>query len=185
MGLTPLAGLPGATRSGDVDPSLVFHFTHDAGGLSPLSTRDMHLTTAEEVLNKKSGWRAIAGTTDFGEISDRAEEGDEACKLAFDIFVDRILGFVGSYFVKLGGEVDALVFAGGIGEKGGQLRSAIVSRLECLGFGLDAEANAKELGDEVVVEMSGKGAVHRVLVCQTDEQFEMARQCVEDAGSLN
>lgn len=175
MGLTPLAGLPGATRSGDVDPSLVFHFTHDAGKLSPLSTKDMHLTTAEEILNKKSGWQAITGTTDFGAISSRAEEGDEACKLAFDIFVDRILGFVGNYYVKLGGEVDALVFAGGIGEKGGRLRAAIVSRLACLGFELNASTSGQNLGDEGVVEISNNTSKHKVLVCQTDEQAEMAR----------
>ncbi|MGG6495032.1 UNVERIFIED_CONTAM: acetate kinase, partial [Bacteroidetes bacterium 56_B9] len=101
MGLTPLAGLPGATRSGDVDPSLIFHFTHDAGKLSPSSTKDMSITQAEEILNKKSGWSVMTGTTDFGVISKKAEEGDEKCKLAFEVFVDRILGFVGSYYVKL------------------------------------------------------------------------------------
>ena len=55
MGLTPLAGLPGATRSGDVDPSLIFHFTHDAGKLSPNSTKELHITQAEQILNKESG----------------------------------------------------------------------------------------------------------------------------------
>lgn len=184
MGLTPLAGLPGATRSGDVDPSLVFHFTHDAGKLSPLSSKDMHLTTAEEILNKKSGWQAMTGTTDFGTIISKAEQGDENCKLAFDVFVDRILGFIGSYYVKLGGQVDALVFAGGIGEKGAQLRSVISAQLECLGFEIDASANSKKLRAEVVLEVSRKAAKHKVLVCQTDEQYEMARQCVKGAESF-
>lgn len=167
-----------------MDPSLVFHFTHEAGKPSPLSTKDMHLTTAEEILNKKSGWQAITGTTDFGAISAKAEEGDEACKLAFDLFVDKILGFVGNYYVKLGGQVDALVFAGGIGEKGTQLRSAISSQVRCLGFELDASANSKKLADEVVVDISTNAAKHKILVCQTDEQSEMARQCVQDAESF-
>ncbi|OQN97986.1 hypothetical protein B0A48_16291 [Cryoendolithus antarcticus] len=108
MGLTPLSGLPGATRSGDVDPSLIFHFTHDASKPSPGSSEAMHVTQAEMILNKESGWKALTGTTDFGEVSKRAEEGDEMAKLAFEVFVDRVVGFVGSYYVKLGGKVDAL-----------------------------------------------------------------------------
>lgn len=179
MGLTPLAGLPGATRSGSVDPSLVFHFTHNAGKPSPISTKEMHLTTAEEILNKKSGWQAITGTTDFGVISSKAEQGDEKCKLAFDIVIDRIVGYVASYYVKLGGKVDALVFAGGIGEKGVQLRTAVVDKVKCLGFELDSGKNAKP-EDKIVTGIGGSGSKHGILVCQTDEQTEMARQCVRD-----
>lgn len=137
MGLTPLSGLPGATRSGDVDPSLVFHFTHDAGRPSPGSTKDVHVTQAEMILNKQSGWKALTGTTDFGEVSSRAEEGDEKAKLAFDTFVDRLVGYVGAYYVKLGGEVDGLVFAGGIGEKGSKLREEVVRKVHCLGFEIE------------------------------------------------
>jgi acetate kinase len=180
MGLTPLAGLPGATRSGSIDPSLVFHYTHDAGKPSPLSSKEMHITTAEEILNKKSGWRALTGTTDFGAITTRAQRGEPESKLAFDIFVDRILGFVGGYYVRLGGEVDALVFAGGIGEKGAALRRAVVGQAKCLGFVLDEERN-ENVGEDVVEEISAKESRHRVLVCKTDEQLEMARGVVEDA----
>ncbi|MCJ1244505.1 hypothetical protein MMC30_001703 [Trapelia coarctata] len=172
MGLTPLAGLPGATRSGSVDPSLIFHFTHDAGRPSPSSTKEMHISTAEEILNKKSGWKALTGTTDFGRIS---SSSSPECKLAFDIFIDRILGFVGSYYVKLQGQVDALVFAGGIGEKGASLRSAIVAKCKCLGFEIDEERNGRKVED--VVADIGREGTGRVLVCRTDEQFEMARGC--------
>ncbi|KAK4502907.1 hypothetical protein PRZ48_006334 [Zasmidium cellare] len=183
MGLTPLAGLPGATRSGDVDPSLIFHFTHDAGKLSPSSTKDMSITQAEDILNKKSGWQVLTGTTDFGVISSKAEQGDEKCKLAFDILVDRLLGFVGSYYLKLGGEVDALVFAGGIGEKGASLRRAIVEKARCLGFELNDGKNEKP-SDDVVVSIGKEGSKHGILVCSTDEQVEMATQCARDADKL-
>ena len=152
--------------------SLIFHFTHDAGRLSPSSTKEMHISTAEEILNKKSGWKALTGTTDFGKISSSSAP---ECKLGFDIFLDRILGFVGSYYVKLDGNVDAIVFAGGIGEKGARLRSAIMEKCKCLGFELDEERNGRKIED-VVVDI-GKGARGRVLVCKTDEQFEMARGC--------
>lgn len=121
---------------------------------------------AEEILNKKSGWKALTGTTDFGKIS---SSSDPHCKLAFEIFVDRIIGYIGSYYVKLDGQVDALVFAGGIGEKAILLRTRIVEKCSCLGFELDKESNEKRI--EEIVQDIGKGdARHRTLVCQTDEQ---------------
>ena len=181
MGLTPLAGLPGATRSGDIDPSLIFHFTNTAGDLAPGRTGDMHITTAEQILNKESGWKALTGTTDFGTITSKAQSGDEKCQLAFDILVDRLVGYIGSYYVKLGGDVDALVFAGGIGEKGAEIREAVVRKVRFLGFDLDPVKN-KEIGKDVVEEVSRERAQHRVLVCRTDEQGEMARELGEFVG---
>ncbi len=88
--------------------------------------------------------------------------------MAFEIFVDRILGFIGSYYVKLEGKVDALVFAGGIGEKAALLRKRILESCKCLGFEIDDEKNDKAIED--VVQDIGKEARHRSLVCQTDEQ---------------
>lgn len=183
MGLTPLSGLPGATRSGDVDPSLIFHFTHDAGQPSPASSKELHVTRAEEILNKQSGWKALAGTTDFGEVSKKAEEGDEKAKLAFDVFVDRLVGYVGGYFVKLEGEVDALVFAGGIGEHGVQLREAVGRKVKCLEFEVDGQRN-KNVGKGDVEEISKEGSGKKVLVCKTDEQEEMAEECAKEAEAL-
>ncbi|KAI1398770.1 acetate kinase [Hypoxylon fuscum] len=176
MGLTPLAGLPGATRSGSVDPSLVFHYASDVGKLSPNSTKELHISVAEEILNKQGGWKALTGTTNFGAIatSDKPE-----CQLAFDLFVNRVCGYVGSYFVALGGQVDALVFAGGIGEKSDRLRAAVVAQAACLGFEIDPDRNAAKVVD-VVQDVGRKGAAHRTLVCLTDEQFEMARGCADN-----
>ncbi|KAF4460811.1 acetate kinase [Fusarium albosuccineum] len=175
MGLTPLAGLPGATRSGSVDPSLVFHYASDVGKLSPASTKHLHISRAEEILNKESGWKSMTGTTNFGVV---AESDDPAHRLAFEIFVDRVSGFIGSYFVSLEGRIDALVFAGGIGEHSAKLRSAVVSRVACLGFALDDGRNKEPIKD-VVQELGSPDASQRVLVCQTDEQLEMARLCAE------
>lgn len=202
MGLTPLAGLPGATRSGNVDPSLVFHFASDADRPSPSSTKDMHITTAEEILNKKSGWKALTGTTDFGEIVSRAiipasqppssEEEKQLrsrCRLAYAIFVDRVAAFVGSYFVALHGQVDALVFAGGIGESSAALRSAVLEKVACLGFAVDEAKNERACpgtrggkGEDAsavadITSDTGDRGSMRTLVCWTDEQYEMARQC--------
>ncbi|KAL3428006.1 acetate kinase [Phlyctema vagabunda] len=176
MGLTPLAGLPGATRSGSVDPSLVFHYATNVGKLSPSSTKELHISRAEEILNKESGWKSLTGTTNFGTI---ATSEDPKCKLAFGIFVDRICNYVGSYYVTLHGKVDALVFAGGIGEKSDLLRKRVTEEAACLGFEIDDQANGKKIQD-VVQEVGKKDAKHRTLVCQTNEQFEMARYCAVD-----
>jgi acetate kinase len=100
-------------------------------------------------------------------------------KLAFDIFVDRILGYVGSYYVSLNGKVDALVFAGGIGEKSDLLRQRVTDEASCLGFEIDGELNGKKIED-VVQEVGKKGAKHKTLVCVTNEQFEMARYVAVD-----
>jgi len=195
MGLTPASGLPGATRSGNVDPSLVFHWTgarhegnedseEDVGRLSHEKTAgiDVRVTLAEELLNKKSGWKSLAGTTDFGEIVQKMKENkdkpDDLHVLAYDLFADRILGYLGSYFVKLGGKVDALVFAGGIGERSVELRETVIKAMDCLGFSLDDEKNkGVQEGDAKVVDITG-GSSRKTLVCWTDEQLEMARECV-------
>jgi acetate kinase len=183
MGLTPLSGLPGATRAGNVDPSLVFHYTHDAGKMSSSSSKDLHVTAAEEILNKKCGWKAMTGTSDFGEIIKRAkqaknyEDGDNgAAKLAFDLFIDRIVCYVGSYYLKLGGKVDALVFAGGVGERSTELREAVVSASACLGLKIDGTKKVQVGGgdSEVVADISASDTKIRVLVCHTDEQEQMA-----------
>ncbi|TGZ85486.1 acetate kinase-like protein [Ascodesmis nigricans] len=185
MGLTPLEGLPGATRSGLVDPSLVFHYTSKASNLSRESTKEMHISKAEMILNKEAGWKSMTGTTNFREVLKRAAEGDETCALAAEVFVDRIVGFMGSYWVKLGGEVDAIVFSGGIGEKSDELRLMVCEKLACLGVRLDERANRRAAeNDNAVVAISSERVSDResvkVLVCRTDEQHEMVWECVKD-----
>jgi acetate kinase len=165
MGLTPVSGLPGGSRSGDIDPSLIFHYTSDVAKLSPSSTKDLHISEAEDILNKQSGWKALTGTTDFSKIAD--ENAPDSHKLALNIFIDRIVGYIGNYFVKLNGQVDALVFAGGIGEKSALLRSRVVEKCACLGYMIDEGKNSQP-GEASVVEIGKEGKV-RTLVCVTDE----------------
>ncbi|PVF98370.1 acetate kinase [Serendipita vermifera] len=170
MSLTPLAGLPGATRSGSIDPTAILHLMNES--------KDSSVEHAENILNKQSGWKSLTGTSSFGDIVDSEEPNK---KLAFDIFVDRIIGFVGAYFVKLGGQVDALVFAGGIGEKSPQLRAAVANKCFCLGFNLnDVKNRSKDEEETSKTVRSIGGGPKQILVCQTDEQYEMAYQLMRD-----
>jgi len=86
--------------------------------------------------------------------------------------------------VTLNGKVDALVFAGGIGEKSDLLRKRVTEEATCLGFEIDEELNGKKIED-AVQDVGKKGAKHRTLVCRTDEQFEMARYCAIDEKLFN
>jgi acetate kinase len=177
MGLTPLEGLPGATRSGSIDPSLIFHYTSSAAKMSSSATEKIHITTAEEILNKQSGWKALTGTTDFGAVTKRASEGDEMSQLAIDIMVDRVVGYIGTYWVKMGGKVDALVFAGGIGEKGTEFREAVCDQISCLGVKMDGNKNGKvnDSEDEVIDISASRNP--QVLVIKTDEQVIFFKRC--------
>jgi acetate kinase len=162
----------------------VFHYAANVGKLSPTSTESLHISRAEEILNKESGWKSLTGTTDFGKI---ASSSDPKMKLAFDIFVDRICHYVGAYYLSLGGKVDALVFAGGIGEKSDRLRKRVSAQADCLGFKIDEDLNTKDIEgvDHVVQDVSQNGSSHKILVCQTNEQFEMARHCTKDEDIFN
>jgi acetate kinase len=122
----------------------------------------------------------LTGTTSFGDIA----ASEENKRLASDIFADRILDFVGAYYLKLESVVDALVFADGIGEKILQLREKVSKTCTCLEFELNQERNASE--DEVepkrTMRSIGSNKEKQILVCETEEQFEMARQCMSDTG---
>jgi acetate kinase len=102
-------------------------------------------------------------------------------KLAFDLLVDRILTYFGSFGLKLGGRVDALVFAGSVGEKSAELRAAVVQAGECLEYRLGAGRNEKAGdADGDVVEIGSYGQHGKVLLCHTGEQEEMARECASE-----
>lgn len=117
----------------------------------------------------------MTGSTDFSQIATE-NPATEKHKLAFDIFVDRIVGFIGSYFVKLDGQVDAIVFSGGVGEKNSMLRKTVAEKCGCLGFSVDEKANADGAAGKTatVVDVSQKpGQRPAVLICQTDEEVRM------------
>lgn len=148
-------------------------------------------------MNRKAGWNALAGTTDFGVVTANAELDDPSPevalrnpnRLAYDLVVDRILNYIGSYHLKLDGEVDAIVFAGGIGEKSARLRETLAKKIRCIGFEFLNEEKNETIGegtDEDVYSISIQGTERSVsdagrrgrrkeiLVCHTDEQVSLS-----------
>jgi acetate kinase len=171
MGLTPLEGLVMGTRSGDVDPAVIFHLTRVGG----MSTDEI-----DTLLNKKSGLIGLCGDNDMREIRRRVDEGDEQARLAFDIYIHRLKKYIGAYYAVLG-RVDAIAFTAGVGENAAPVREAAVAGLEELGLAVDADLNAAR-GDGPRL-VSPEGARVAVAVVPTDEELEIATQTYALVGA--
>ena len=170
MGLTPLEGLVMGTRSGDVDPGLLPYLVGQG------------MTTAEvdAMLNKSSGLMGLAGMTDMRDIDDAIAAGDEQADLALNIYVRRVVKYIGSYAAVLGG-MDALVFTAGVGENASSFRQRVITRLAGLGFQLDEEANA--VRSKEPREISKPDSAVKVLVIPTNEELAMARETLRVTGA--
>ncbi|MFE4976196.1 acetate kinase [Kitasatospora sp. NPDC056651] len=164
MGLTPLEGLVMGTRSGDIDPGVVFHL-HRVGGLS--------VDEIDDLLNRRSGLRGLCGENDMREIMHRADNGDQDAKLAFDAYVHRLRKYIGGYYAVLG-RVDAIAFTAGVGENAAPVRAAATAGLEGLGIAVDPELNSVRSGEARIIS-PGYARV-AVAVVPTDEELEIARQ---------
>ena len=158
MGLSPLEGLVMGTRSGNIDPAIVFHLHRVAG---------MPVDEIDDLLNKRSGLLGLCGDSDMREVLRRE---DPRAKLALDIYCGRIKSYVGAYFAMLGG-VDAITFTAGVGENSPVVRAKSLSDLEALGIAIDEDRNTK--GEAII---STDGAKVAVCVVPTDEELEIATQ---------
>ena len=164
MGLTPLEGLVMGTRSGDMDPAVIFHLMR-VGGMSA--------DEIDTLLNKRSGLIGLCGDNDMREIRRRVDAGDERARLAFDIYIHRLKKYIGAYYAVLG-RVDAVAFTAGVGENAAPVREAAVAGLEGLGLAVDGGLNAVR-GDEARL-ISPADARVAVAVVPTDEEMEIATQ---------
>ncbi|KAA6213913.1 acetate kinase [Streptomyces albofaciens JCM 4342] len=164
MGLTPLEGLVMGTRSGDIDPAVVFHLKRVAG---------MDADEIDVLLNKKSGLIGLCGDNDMREIRRRIDEGDERAALAFDIYIHRLKKYIGAYSAVLG-RVDAVAFTAGVGENAAPVREAAVKGLEELGLAVDADLNSVRSDEARLI--SPEYARVAVAVVPTDEELEIANQ---------
>jgi acetate kinase len=164
MGLTPLEGLVMGTRSGDLDPAVVFHLVRVAG---------MSLDEIDTLLNKRSGLLGLAGANDVREVLRRRAAGDDAARLAVEVYCHRIRRYIGAFLAVLG-EVHAVTFTAGVGERSAEIRAQALAGLAGLGITVDAGRNAAPAGGPRII--SPDGAAVAVCVVPTHEEREIARQ---------
>ena len=167
MGLTPLAGVPMGSRSGDIDPSIVTFLMEKEG----LSAKEM-----DNILNKKSGVYGISEVSvDFRDIEAEAADGDKNAQMALENFAYNVAQFVAKYAVSMGG-IDVLTFTAGVGEKGPESRKKICDYLKFLGVEIDDEKN-KIRNQEV--EISADTSKVKIHVVPTNEELLIARRAKE------
>ena len=172
MGFTPLAGLPMGTRSGDLDAGILEYLMNRYG---------YDIKEMLNILNKKSGVLGISGvSSDFRDLSDAAEQGNQRAELAVDAFNYGVKKLIGAYAAAMGG-VDAIVFTAGVGENSADQRLAIASGLEFMGVKMDAQANNVR-GKETVISTADSRV--KVLLIPTDEELMIATDTAEIVGSL-
>ncbi|NND98343.1 MAG: acetate kinase, partial [Pirellulaceae bacterium] len=130
MGLTPLEGLVMGSRSGDIDPGVVLYLARN---------ESMDAGQLDDLLNRQSGLAGLSGHgRDLRDIELNAEQGDERCQLAIQVFCHRLRKYIGAYAAVMGG-VDAIVFTAGIGQNSAVVRHRVGQRLEFLGARIDEE----------------------------------------------
>jgi len=171
MGLTPVEGLMMGTRSGDIDPGVIF-FLHRQAGLS--------IDRIDNLLNRESGLLGVSGiSNDMREIAEKAGCGDRRCQLAMEIFAYRAKKYIGAYAAALGG-IDTLVFTAGIGENSHIIRRMICEGLEFLGIKLDENRNKEAIGIERII--STQESRVSVIVVPTNEEQMIALDTLIVAG---
>jgi acetate kinase len=170
MGFGPLNGLIMGTRSGDIDPSIIFHMVNQLG---------YSLDQVSNLLNKQSGMQGLTGFSDMRDIGKAVKDGNEDAELALEMYAYRIKKYIGSYAAVLNG-LDAIVFTAGVGENDLATRMRIVSNLEYLGINVDGEKNG--------IRKSGINVINtdvspvKILVIPTNEELEIVQQCYHLLG---
>jgi len=164
MGFTPLEGLVMGTRSGDIDPSILFYL---------IEKEELSLANVHALLNKHSGLLGLSGYAgDMRDLLEEAEKGDRRCSEAIDVFCYRAKKYIGSYIAALNG-VDAIIFTGGIGENAAAIRAKILEDLDFAGIKLDKHVN-KEFNHMEKSLVSHKDSKVEVHVIPTNEELVIA-----------
>ncbi|MBI9001329.1 acetate kinase [Corynebacterium sp. CCM 9185] len=170
MGMTPLAGLVMGTRSGDIDPGIVFHLHRSAG---------MSIDEIDRLLNRDSGVKGISGVNDFRALGDLIEDNNEDAFLAYNVYIHQLRRYIGSYMIALG-RVDAITFTAGVGENAANVRADAMANLENFGIRIDPERNAERSSS--AREISTDDSPVKVFVIPTNEELAIARYAVELAN---
>ena len=169
MGFTPLSGLIMGTRSGDIDPSILFYLVEK----EELPLRDLH-----SLLNRHSGLLGLSGyAADMRDLMQEAENGDRRCQQAIDAFAYRVKLYIGSYMATLNG-CDAIIFTAGIGQNSPQVRQKVLQDMEGLGVRLDTDRNLEAVGT-VERKVSTDDSKVDVYVIATDEELVIAKEAAK------
>ncbi|MCI2153229.1 acetate kinase [Erysipelotrichaceae bacterium Oil+RF-744-GAM-WT-6] len=172
MGLTPLGGIMMGTRSGDIDPTVVFYMM-----------KKLNLTPdqMDTILNKRSGMLGVSGiSSDARDIQAAVEQGNERAILTTELYTNRVINVVGGYYMELG-HTDAMVFTAGLGENDSHTRERILKHLEeGMGLSIDYEKNAQVHGTEALISKPDSKVA--VWVIPTNEELVIARDTVRLLG---
>ncbi len=171
MGLTPLEGLMMGTRTGDIDPAVVFHLQRVAG---------MSVDEVDTLFNKKSGMKGMTGESDMRSVwamihNDEDPENQQRARTAMDVYVNRLLKYVGSYTAELGG-LDVITFTAGIGENDSDVRRELAEALAPFGVTIDVDANKARSGEPRII--STPDSTVTLVVFPTNEELAIARQAL-------
>ncbi|MGZ3852607.1 MAG: acetate/propionate family kinase [Flavisolibacter sp.] len=167
MGFGPLNGLIMGTRSGDVDPFIIFHLVNQLG---------YSLEQVNHLLNKQSGMQGLTGFSDMRDITKSINEGNQEAELAYEMYAYRIKKYIGSYVAALNG-IDAIVFTGGVGENDLKVRKMVCTDMDYLGIQLDEEKNKIRSGE--IREINTDDSNVKILIVPTNEELEIVKQCYE------
>ncbi|MGZ3822789.1 MAG: acetate kinase, partial [Mucilaginibacter sp.] len=165
MGFGPLSGLVMGSRSGDIDPTIIFYLVNQLG---------YDIGQVSNLLNKGSGMIGLTGFSDMRDIRKLIAEGDENAKLAYDIYAYRIKKYIGAYTAILNG-LDAIIFTAGVGENDPIVRELVCRNMEYLDINLDADIN--NIRSDGIREISKTTSKVKILVIPTNEELEIADQC--------
>lgn len=181
MGFTPLEGLVMGSRSGDIDAGIIFQLA---------KKENLSLEQIEELLNKKSGLTGLSGIgNDMRDIILQAENGNENCRLAIQVFTHRLTKYIGAYAAIMGG-FDVLLFTGGIGENASEIRNRVCQKMNFLGIDLDDDKNKTEkLSDEKeVINISDETSRIKILAIKTNEELAIAlesEKIIQEKNKVN
>lgn len=164
QGFGPVAGLIMGTRSGDVDPTLIYYMVKTLG----YDFEDVNM-----MLQKESGMLGLTGFSDLRDVEEQAEKGDKKCQLALDMYAYRVKKYIGSYTATMNG-LDAIVFTAGVGQKSNVIRRMICEEMDVFGIELDTNKNL-QIADKLI-EIHKYTSKVKVFVIPTNEELEIAKQ---------
>ena len=165
MGFGPLNGLIMGTRSGDIDPSVIFHLVNQYG---------FDVEQVSSLLNKRSGMVGLTGFSDMRDINQAQQQGNTEAGLALEMYAYRIKKYIGSYAAALNG-IDAIIFTAGVGENDAATRLRICTGMNFLGLHIDAKKNLEKKPD--IHEINSESSPVKILIIPTNEELEIVKQC--------